>query len=336
MSMPVPTVSVDPGPDWATNLVASLSIVDSHNHSPGYGVQITPAGLDINSDLSIASNNLTNVRTVRFASQAATLNQAADYSALYEVGVDLYYNDGSGNNIRITQSGSVAGSSGTITGLPSGTASASYGASRFTFQSSTNVPAFMAVGPLVMGAATTSPHTVTFSASGSTPANYELILPLALPAATYPLTVDSAGNMALSGVINGTSLTVSGGATVGSTVTCTNVNSSGSISSGGLVNADDGLIAGTLAASAPLFIMKRFTGNLAASATTTLTIVGTVLGAIGTTSTAGTSARSPMSKSSSDSQIGFTTSGGSTTVVAIHNDDASNTNSYDVTVFYAP
>ena len=56
MSMPVPTVAVAPGPGWATNLDASLIHIDSHNHSSGQGVQITPAGININTDFpSIAT-----------------------------------------------------------------------------------------------------------------------------------------------------------------------------------------------------------------------------------------------------------------------------------------
>ncbi len=197
MNMPVPVVGVDAGPDWANNVNACLSILDSHNHSPGQGVQITPSGININADLPMGNNNLTTARSVRFTSQGSPLATASDIGCIYESGVDLYYNDGVGNQVRITQSGAVTGATGTITGLPSGTASASFAAGTFTFQSATNTPASMAVGPLIIGSASVSPKTTTIASNVSQPANYALTLPLALPAVTSFLSVDNAGNMAL-------------------------------------------------------------------------------------------------------------------------------------------
>jgi hypothetical protein len=45
MGMPVPVVGTDPGPDWANNLNACLSIIDGHNHTTGEGAPIPFAGL---------------------------------------------------------------------------------------------------------------------------------------------------------------------------------------------------------------------------------------------------------------------------------------------------
>lgn len=153
MSLLIPNVGVDPGPDWANNLNASLSIIDGHSHTPGSGVQITPSALDINSDLTMQKNNLTVVRTVRFDPQVSAIAALSpDIGCLYEAGVDLYYNDGSGNQIRITQGGAVAGASGTITGLPSGTASAAYvsGSGTFVFQQATSTAANFDIGTIVL------------------------------------------------------------------------------------------------------------------------------------------------------------------------------------------
>lgn len=197
MHIPVPVPGVDPGIDWADNIVADMYIIDSHNHSVGQGVQITPDGLNIISDLPIHGNNLTLIRSTRFSSQASPLALVTDVGCLYESGVDLYFNDGAGNQIRMTQSGSPVGSSGTITGLPSGTASASYSAGTFTFQSATNTPASMNIGPIVTGAATVNAKTVTISASASLAADYAMTLPLVLPASTSFLNVDTSGNMGL-------------------------------------------------------------------------------------------------------------------------------------------
>ena len=195
MNMPVPVVEVDPGPDWANHVNACLSIIDSHNHTPGQGVQITPAGMLINADLPFNGNNAISLRSTRYSPQVAPLSLPSDLDCLYVSGVDLYYNDGAGNQIRVTQSGSVTGSAGTITGLPSGTASASYSAGTFTFNKATLTPATMNVGDVKITQEVSSGFGVTISANPSQSANYNLVLPLALPAATSYLQSDTAGNL---------------------------------------------------------------------------------------------------------------------------------------------
>lgn len=213
MNMPVPNVSEDSGPDWAENINASLSIIDSHNHTAGQGVPITPSGINISSDLSMGSNNLTATRSVRFTAQGAPLSGGSDLGCIYESGVDLYYNDGNGNQVRITQSGSVTGASGTITGLPSGTASASFAGGTFTFQSATNTPATMAVGPIITGASIVNPKTVTISASNTQPANYSLFWPTALPGSTSFLNTDTSGNMGFTATVGSGSVVLASGVT---------------------------------------------------------------------------------------------------------------------------
>src|SRR6185437_5151905 len=103
MNLVIPTVGVDPGPDWASNINSSLTILDGHDHSSGKGVQITPSGINISSDLTMVQNNLTNVRSIRLFPQTSPLALPTDVGALYESGVDLYYNDANGNQIQITK-----------------------------------------------------------------------------------------------------------------------------------------------------------------------------------------------------------------------------------------
>lgn len=194
MSLIIPTIGQELSPTWASDLNASLSIIDGHNHTPGEGVQIPPAGLNINSDLTMNGNNLTMVRTVKFSPQGAPLSLPADVGVIYEVGVDLYYNDGSGNQIRITQSGSVAGAAGTITGLPSGTASVSYSAGTFTFQKATGVAATLDIGDLIIRKETLGSAGITLHAPNALAVNETLTLPL-LPATTSFMSLDSSGNI---------------------------------------------------------------------------------------------------------------------------------------------
>ncbi len=225
MNMPIPVVGVDTGPDWATNINACLNIVDSHNHSTGQGVQITPDGINISADLPFFGNNATSLRSVRFSSQGTPLSGGADVGCLYEVFGDLYYNDNSGNKIRITALGAVTGATGTITGLPSGTASASYAAGTFTFQSATNTPASMSFGPIRIAQQVVNGKGVTITPSVSQASDYNYVLPIALPT-TLPalLQTDTSGNLSSSLTITqGTLITFftfdnSGGTTAAKTV----------------------------------------------------------------------------------------------------------------------
>jgi len=208
MNMPVPNVGIDPSPQWASDINACLSVIDGHNHSLGTGVQISPSGLNINADLPFLSNNATLLRSVRFAAQSGAISGPADLGCLYEAGVDLYYNDGSGNQIRITQAGSVTGSSGTITGLPSGTASAAYAAGTFTFQSATNTAATIDAGSYIFRNLTASSHGVTVSPPNSLGSDYNLILP-SIPGVTSLMTLDNSGNMAAVTTVDGTTVIIS-------------------------------------------------------------------------------------------------------------------------------
>ncbi len=189
MDLPIPTVGIAPGPDWATLLNSCLTILDAHSHTPGSGVPITPAALNLNTDVSLLGNSLTVVKSIQFSAQASL----AATSALYEIGADLYYRDGNGTQIRITQSGSVAGSAGTITGLPSGTASAAYAAGTFTWQSATATAANMDFGSAILrNTSPNSTYSLTLSPPPAMGANTAITLP-ATPASTAPLVMDSSG-----------------------------------------------------------------------------------------------------------------------------------------------
>lgn len=195
MNLVVPVVGVEVGPDWATDINADLGILDQHNHSAGQGVQITPTGLNINADLPINSNNLTTVKTVNFHNLSATLTGASpNLGALYVAGGELIYNDESGNVVSITKTGNVNAGAGSITGLPSGTASASFGAGTFVWQASTNTPANMDFGSGIFRNNLANSKGLTLSPPNSMASDYSLVLP-ALPGSTQLMTLDASGNM---------------------------------------------------------------------------------------------------------------------------------------------
>lgn len=198
MGFPNPTPGIDPGPDYADNIQSSLTIIGNHNHAPGNGVQINPSGININSDLPMNSNNLTMVKTVNFTAQTAPLaGTAPNLGALYVSGKELYYNDEVGNVVPITLNGSVNAGAGSISGLPSGTASASFSASTFIFQSATNTPANLDGGSVIFRNITASSKGVTVNAPTALGSNYSLTWPL-IPGSTGFVTLDTSGNFAAS------------------------------------------------------------------------------------------------------------------------------------------
>lgn len=112
MLMDLPTVSVTLGPEWATQLnTAFTDRIDTHDHSSGKGVKVTPAGLNINADLSIASNHLNSINSSRYIDNTGTLSDPADIRSTYVVNGDLYYNNGAGAAVQITSGASVNSSS---------------------------------------------------------------------------------------------------------------------------------------------------------------------------------------------------------------------------------
>lgn len=192
--LPTPDVTVA----WATQLNDQLeTVVAEHTHLPGSGVPVPAAALDINADLPMGGNNLTNTRSVRLAQEVAVAD-LADLGCIYRIGDDLYYRDGLGVEIQITAAGALAASSlGGINGLPSGTASAGFSTDTFTWKKTSTKLANMASGPVQIysGNDTSPTKSVTLQSIDSLPADVAITLPSALPAATSFQTISSTGVM---------------------------------------------------------------------------------------------------------------------------------------------
>lgn len=199
MNLPISTIAVDDGTTWETNLNAAESIIDSHDHSPGKGVQITPGGISINTDLSFNSNSATAMKAVVFTPQAslATLN------AVYSIGSDLYYNDASGNAVQITKSGAV---NSTSSGIASGTATASFVAGVLVVNAAPLTPANIQGASVLLGNNSASTKFLTLAPPSAMAANYGITLP-ALPAASNTfVTIDTSGNMGATTTIDGSTI----------------------------------------------------------------------------------------------------------------------------------
>jgi len=268
MNLIVPTVGQEPGPDWATDINADLGILDQHDHSSGSGVQITPAGININTDFSINSHNLTTVKTVNFSNQSASLaGTAPNLGCVYVAGGELYYNDEAGNVVKITNSGNVNAGAGSITGLPSGTASASYSSGTFVFQSATSTPANMDVGSLIIRNVTANSKGLTISPPNALGADYSLVMPPTNSAgSTVFLTYDTSNNIGATVVLplTGTNIanaTITGSKIASATITGSNI-ASATITA---TNIATGTITNTQIAAATIGVEKLIAMPVAAT-----------------------------------------------------------------------
>lgn len=192
MGLILPVPGQDPGPDWANNQYSSGIIIDQHNHSPGQGVQITPAGININADLAINQNNLTLIRSVRYLAQSAPLSGASDIGCSYFSGVDFYVNDLNGNQVKITSGGSV---NATSSGISSGTASASFVAGVLVVNAASLTPANIQGASLLLGNNVANSHYLTLSPPSAMASDYSITLP-SLPVSQSFMTIDNSGIMA--------------------------------------------------------------------------------------------------------------------------------------------
>jgi hypothetical protein len=177
MNLVVPEVLVTSGPQYATQINASLDVVDAHDHSSGKGVRVTPSGLNINVDLPFNSNQATGLKGVVLTDQDAVTYLTN--AAVFRSGADLYYRDGNGVAIRITASGAInTASVGAITALASPAAATYVAASKkFVWLSTGTEYATMEAGDLkVISTASGATQAVTIKADVATSA-YDLRLP---------------------------------------------------------------------------------------------------------------------------------------------------------------
>jgi hypothetical protein len=255
MSLVLPDVGTTIGPLWATELNVALTTVDGHTHTAGSGQLITPSAININADLSFASNNATLLRSARFANQSATLAAATDLGCLYVVGGELYYRDRTGGaGFAITNNGSVNAGAGSITGLPTGNAGAAYSGGTFIFTSDTNTPADINGASLFIREAAVSTNYIKLASPGSLSASYTLTLPAALPSSPTNATgkivsIATSGAVSAAYDVDASSLEISGSTMRVKALGVTNAMLAGSISFSKIpANAD--LTAGYLAVDA--------------------------------------------------------------------------------------
>lgn len=202
-----------PGESWGELYNAGFNTVDQHDHTTGRGLAITSAAININGDLDFNTENLIGLRTARFDAISLGSLGVTDIGCLLVSSADLYYVDTVGNQVRMTSGGAIAGAPGSISGLAA-PASASYasGPKLFSFESAADTVAGIACGPLVLtDSSVPNGKAASIQVPAGLVADYQLTLPGALPGHTQIATVTTAGVIALSDVVDNSTLQLSAG-----------------------------------------------------------------------------------------------------------------------------
>ena len=255
MSLIIPTIGMDVGPDYANDINTSLSTIDVHDHSTGKGNPILPSSININSDLTFVNNSATNLKSLQFNAQSASPASAS----IWVEGVDLFFTDGNGADIRITTGGGLAGTPGTISGLVS-PASAALSGSNFVWKQTASLYANMEFESAVLHN-TTNANTVTLSSPTAPATSYGIVLP-ALPSTQKIMTLDASGNMAAPYTVDGSTVTINGSSQI----------AVGSITSGNIPN---GLITDSKLASKTITNASIADGTITATQIASGTVSGT-------------------------------------------------------------
>lgn len=212
MGLVIPTVGIDSGLMWEQGLSSSLYTIDNHNHTPGNGNQIPPAGLNINAELAFNNWPITNLQASVYTAQ----DSLATLGAIYVSGTDLYFNDLAGNTVQITSGGSV---NATSSGISSGTATASFVSSILVVNAASNTPANIKAGSILLGNNVANSKYLTLAPPNAMGSDISQTLPT-IPAAPSFMQMDASGNM-------GATIAVSGGLTASNiaaaTITGSNV-----------------------------------------------------------------------------------------------------------------
>lgn len=225
LGITLPTVGVTAGPTWATNLNTALSTVISVLET-----KVTPAGMDINADLSYRSSGTSyrakDVKALSLTNQDSVLAAATYATTLFSSDSDgeLYYNDNAGRQVQITTNGAVnVSTSGGITGTGYGASSVEVNwvaaSSRYDMKSGAGANDYASVLANDILLNDGSANTLTIAAP-SLAADYTLTLPNAVAASNGSLvTMSTAGALAATMAPSVTTVTTSGLITAGGGVT---------------------------------------------------------------------------------------------------------------------
>lgn len=203
MLLVIPDPGITPGQLWAEQLNESLSLIDSHDHTTNHGVKVPSGGLNINADLPFNTHSATGLLSSIYQSQ--TVSPVTSTSVYVKSG-ELAYRDSLGQEVVLTNNGSIAGAAGNISGLVS-PASAAFSSltDSFTFNYDTNLPGKLNISDISLyGFGLVSAIPVTIKSPVSLAAPYNFILPGGLPSAgRQSLVITTAGEIGYANNVNG-------------------------------------------------------------------------------------------------------------------------------------
>lgn len=212
----IPTVSSTVGPTYASQVNAALAEIHAT-----LDVKVTPAGMDMNANLSFLSGGsyyaLTNVERMNLQNKGAAINATTYPVALYAVSGDLYFNDNSGRQVRVTNGGALnIAATGGITGAGygSGGVEVNWAVADLAYKLKSGAATYASawMNDLYLNDGDTNFVRITAQAMA---ADYALTLPAALPGSTSLLTLSSAGAIAASRDPSVDTVTTTGNTTVG-------------------------------------------------------------------------------------------------------------------------
>lgn len=190
MNLTLPLVSQTPGPTWASQINADLTIIDAHDHI-AIGVPITTGAINIDADLSFNTHAATDLTKAVFLD-----GYGGTPNSVHTASGNLYFVNGSGQSVQITTGNTVnVGGTGNIGGIV-GNAGISYVSGPNNFQFFDEFGNTAAIDVLGITTGTVQIKTVTLDgAIGAS--TYTLKLPTALPvSSTSFVTCTTSGQLA--------------------------------------------------------------------------------------------------------------------------------------------
>jgi hypothetical protein len=210
MNLVVPSVGAEPGPQYATDINNSLTLIDQHDHSPGKGVQITPAGMNINATLTFNGNAATSLLYSSFIAGSSPSTALMSLSVSPVSGIDeLWYTDNNGIQTQITSNGSVHATLASLPGLSYNVIAAN--AWNFYQVGTPSIPASLYVQSLFLQTPTSSFNTELIA---PTTGNYAISLPAPMtegdPGVPNFVTMDNTGQQQNTYYLDNVTLNVNG------------------------------------------------------------------------------------------------------------------------------
>lgn len=207
MSIITPALGGDSG-EWDDKINAALGVIDEHDHTPGSGLLVPIAGLDIDADLALGGHGLTTAGQVAFTAVAAL---AAGARVIFVSSADneLYWRTNAGTNVKLTSGTSINTSlvGGIVGDYTSVGAEVAYDDAndRYTFkQTAGGAWARIAAGDVrLYEYNTTETVYVGLKVPAALVSSWDVTFPLAAPASTMPVLMDSSGVLSASNTLPG-------------------------------------------------------------------------------------------------------------------------------------